>query len=150
MGSAGGIPISIQLDAAGDAAATFIFIVGGAFYVGDSTKVTLINGAVANNVFWVTAGASSIGISAQFVGTLIVHGAVTVGQGATINGGRVLVTAGAISLSSNTISIKSASSSSLASDLSVESQNLQGSGKHQKTHSEKTLKTHHHDNKQHQ
>jgi hypothetical protein len=78
MAGAGGIPVSITLDAAGDPTATFIFIVAGAFYVGDSTKVTLINGAVTDNVFWVTGGASSIGIAAQFVGTLIVHGAVNV------------------------------------------------------------------------
>jgi len=99
MGSAGGLPTELTLDAAGDSSAVFVFKVGGAFVVGAASTVTLINGAQSENVYWITGGATSIGISAVFTGTIIGTGAIVVGGSATILGGRVLSVVGAISMS---------------------------------------------------
>ena len=58
---AGAISLSatLILDGENDPNALFIIRTGGAFTTGAATIVTLINGANANNIFWVSEGASS-------------------------------------------------------------------------------------------
>ncbi len=51
-----------------------------------ATSVTLINGALPQNVFWQIAGATTIGSTAHFEGIILGQTAITVGNQATIIG----------------------------------------------------------------
>jgi outer membrane protein OmpA-like peptidoglycan-associated protein/uncharacterized cupredoxin-like copper-binding protein len=85
---------TITLDANNDSNAKFYFIVGAAFTVGASVTIALINGAQAENVYWVAgtfAGDMSLGATSTLVGNFLVNGTATLGGEAHING-RVLAT----------------------------------------------------------
>jgi len=51
---------TLYLNAEGDANAVFVIQVKGAFSTSVNSKVNLINGALAQNVFWMVDGAVSI------------------------------------------------------------------------------------------
>jgi LruC domain-containing protein len=98
IGGASSIAGTLTLDAQGDSNALFIFKNGGAFTTGAGAKVVLINGASADNVFWLASGAVSMAASTRFSGNLIANvGAVDLGDGGELNG-RMLSTTGAVSL----------------------------------------------------
>ncbi len=86
------MPGDITLDGAGNSTATFIFRIAGQFNVASSIAVTLVNCAFSKNVYWVIDGAVTIGSSTVFVGTIIAGGAIELGSGTTIQGGRALST----------------------------------------------------------
>jgi len=95
IGAAGSIAGNLTLDAGGDPNAMFIFQFGGAFTTGASSRVNLINGAEACNVFWIAEGAMSMVALTEMKGTLISNnGAISLGAGGTLDG-RMLSTAGA-------------------------------------------------------
>ena len=95
IGAAGSIAGNLTLDAAGVPNAIFIFQFGGAFTTAGSSKVNLINGAEACNVFWIAEGAISMVALTEMKGTLISNnGAISLGAGGTLDG-RMLSTAGA-------------------------------------------------------
>jgi hypothetical protein len=103
IATAGSVGGTVTLDALGDPDAVFIFKFEGAFTMGAGASILLMNGAKAENVFWIAEGASSIGASANVIGTLIAHpGAVSMGVGCTLNG-RMLSTSGAITLATGTV-----------------------------------------------
>ena len=84
----------ITLDAEGNPDARFYFVIGAAFTVGASVSVQLINGAQAQNVFWVVgtqAGDMTLGASSILVGNFLVAGTATLGASIQLTG-RVLVT----------------------------------------------------------
>lgn len=98
VGGAGSIAGTLTLDAQGDSNALFIFKIGGAFTTGAGAKVVLINGASADNVFWLAKGAVAMAASTSISGNLIADvGAVSLGAGGELNG-RMLSTTGAVSL----------------------------------------------------
>jgi gliding motility-associated-like protein len=97
-GGAGSIAGALTLDGEGDSDAFFIIKFEGAFTVGTDSSVTLINGARASNVFWISQGAISVGARSAIKGTLFAHpGAVTLGVNSTIEG-RLLTSEGAITV----------------------------------------------------
>ncbi|MGP8215229.1 MAG: ice-binding family protein [Bacteroidia bacterium] len=85
----------LTLNAKGDSNAVFILETPDAFSSTANSKVRLINGAKACNVFWKLDGAVSIGTGNVICGTIISGGAITMGSGDTLNG-RVLTTNGLI------------------------------------------------------
>lgn len=96
VGGAGSVAGALTLDAQGDQNAVFIFKINGAFTTGAGTTVTLINGATANNVFWIVEGAIVMAASTSMKGTLIANnGAVSMGVSGTLEG-RMLSTTGAV------------------------------------------------------
>jgi LruC domain-containing protein len=98
VGGAGSIAGTLTLDAQGDSNALFIFKIGGAFTTGAGAKVVLINGASADNVFWLAKGAVAMAAPTSISGNLIADvGAVSLGAGGELNG-RMLSTTGAVSL----------------------------------------------------
>ena len=101
-GAASTLNGDLILDGQGNSNAVFIFKIGGALATGTSSRVTLINGASFCNVYWQVNGAVSLGTSSVFRGTLLVNGAISLANGASLFG-RALSTAGAISLNNNTI-----------------------------------------------
>lgn len=104
LGAASTINGNLILDAQGDANASFIFQIDGQLSTTTLSNVQLINGASACNVFWQINGAVALGDSSVFVGTMLVQGAISLLQGATLNG-RGLSTAGAISLAENIVNL---------------------------------------------
>lgn len=86
------------LDAAGDPNAVFIFQIQGAFSANASSKIYLINGALACNVFWKIEGLVSLASGTTMRGTIIANNAaIVMSTGDTLEG-RALTTAGAITV----------------------------------------------------
>ena len=92
---------TLTLDGGGNPDAVFIFQIGGALSVGASAQVALINGAQPCNVFWAVNGATTIGATSKFAGTVMTAVGVTVGAGSRVNGR--LLAAGAITMASTAI-----------------------------------------------
>jgi hypothetical protein len=77
---------NLTLDADGDS--NSVFIIKSPTYISTAagSSVTLINGAKASNVFWVTEGYMSMGADARISGNILANGYVTVGAGASVLG----------------------------------------------------------------
>ncbi|MDO9512403.1 MAG: ice-binding family protein [Bacteroidales bacterium] len=88
---------TLYLNAMGDANATFVIKVYGALSTSTYSKVLLINGTQAKNVYWMVSGAVSINDYSIFNGTIICNnGAMSLNTGVVLNG-RALTTTGIIS-----------------------------------------------------
>lgn len=93
---------TLTLDGQGNSSSLFVFRMTGAFSTGASAVVNLINGANANNVFWVAQGACSIGAANTFRGTVISLAAINIGSGSIIEG-RIASAGGALSGTASTV-----------------------------------------------
>ncbi|MBC7384053.1 MAG: tandem-95 repeat protein [Bacteroidia bacterium] len=99
MNAAATLTDSLNLNAQGNANAVFIIQVIGAFSTGNNSKINLLNGAKASNVFWLVEGATSLGTLSSFKGTIIGNnGSISAGVGSMVEG-RLLTTIGAINYS---------------------------------------------------
>jgi len=88
----------LTLDAEGNPNAVFIFKIQGAFSTSANSSINLINGALANNVFWVVEGAASMATGTSIKGNIIANnGAISMGADCTLEG-RALSTTGAVSV----------------------------------------------------
>ena len=92
---------NMTLDAEGDPNAVFIFQVDGALATAAGSSVLLVNGAQASNVYWVVRGAAGTGALSIFVGSLLAHGAITIGAGTALSGRALSLDA--VTLADNTI-----------------------------------------------
>lgn len=88
---------TLYLDAQDNANAVFIIKINGALSTSTYSKVILINGAQAKNVYWKIEGATSINNYSVFCGTIVCNnGALgALNTGVTLNG-RALTTNGAL------------------------------------------------------
>ncbi|HXB40812.1 MAG TPA: ice-binding family protein [Bacteroidia bacterium] len=94
---------TLYLNALGDVNAVFVLQLKGALSTSTYSKVLLINGAKAKNVFWNVDGAVSINDYSVFNGTIICNnGAVNLNTGVTLNG-RALTTTGNYSTTAITV-----------------------------------------------
>ena len=83
--------------------AIFVFKIIGALNMAAETKINLINGALASNIFWNIGGALNLGANCDVQGTFIcLAGAPALGANCTIKG-RVFTIAGAIASDSDKI-----------------------------------------------
>jgi hypothetical protein len=97
-GAAASILGTLKLDAQGDPNALFIFKIGGALTTAAGTTVTLVNGALASNVFWIANGAIAMAAGTTMVGKVIGYdGAVSMGAGCVLDGS-LYANAGAVSI----------------------------------------------------
>ncbi len=88
----------LYLNAQGNANAVFIFQIDAAFSTNPSSKIKLINGALACNVFWKVEGLVSIASATFMRGTIIAHNAaIDMNVNDTLEG-RALSIAGAVTL----------------------------------------------------
>ncbi len=94
---------NLYLNAQGNANAIFFIKIYGALSTSVASNVILINGAQADNVYWLVTGATGIDGNSVFNGNLIgVNGAIsTLSTGVQVNG-RLLTTDGAFSTSAVT------------------------------------------------
>ena len=88
----------LTLDGGGNANSIFIIRGSAAVATNADSEVELINGATANNVFWVSEGALSTGATTKMKGTLFAHNsAISLGAGTTLVG-RMFTNQGAASM----------------------------------------------------
>ncbi len=100
--SAATLTSTITLDAQGNPGAVFIFQINGSFSAATNSKVRIINGGLACNVYWKTEGLASIGSGSTMRGTIVAHNAaISFGTLDTLEG-RALSLNGAITLNSLT------------------------------------------------
>ena len=100
---------NLTLDAQGDPNAIFIFKINNELSISALSKIVLVNGAEAWNVFWVTGcvagGAISIGQGSIMKGTFLANGAAISMQTSCVLEGRLITTAGAVNMIASTIEI---------------------------------------------
>jgi hypothetical protein len=85
ISAAGSIAGTLILDAQNNPSAKFILKFGGAFTSGTYATTQLINGAQANNIYWIVEGAFSLAANATISGTVIANGAISIGVNNTLN-----------------------------------------------------------------
>lgn len=99
---------SLYLDAQGNPNGVFVIKINGAFSTSTYSKVKLINGAQAKNVYWKIEGAVNINNYSVFKGTIVCNngalGAINTG---VVIDGRALTTNGALSTTAVTITANS-------------------------------------------
>lgn len=85
ISTAGSIAGTLTLDAQNNPSAKFILKFGGAFTSGTYATVLLLNGAQANNIYWIVEGAFSLAANSTISGTVIANGAISIGVNNTLN-----------------------------------------------------------------
>ncbi|RKR91414.1 uncharacterized protein DUF3494 [Micromonospora pisi] len=93
---------TLTLDGANDPNSVFIFQVGSDLITATDSRINLIRGAQACNVFWQVTSSATLNTRSVFVGTILALQSATLGEGATV-AGRVLARNGAVTLIHNTI-----------------------------------------------
>lgn len=88
--------LDLSLDALGDSNAVFIFQIQGAFSSTAGSRIILLNGAKACNVFWKVEGLISLASGTKICGTMVANqAAIQMSSGVELNG-RALSTTGAV------------------------------------------------------
>ncbi|OFE14224.1 hypothetical protein BA895_11455 [Humibacillus sp. DSM 29435] len=101
-GGALGLTGTLTLDAGGDSNAVFIFQASSTLITGSASRVLLLGGANACNVFWKVAKSATLGTGSTFNGTILALTSVSAKTGASVRG-RLLARNGAVTLDNNTI-----------------------------------------------
>lgn len=92
-----GLTGTLTLDGLGNPNAVFIFQIGSSLTTASVSRIELVNGAQACNVFWQVTSSATLGTNSNFVGSIFALTSITATTGATING-RVLARNGAVTL----------------------------------------------------
>ncbi|MFT2712523.1 ice-binding family protein [Clavibacter sp. Sh2126] len=92
-----GLTGTVTLDAQGDPSAVFVIQAPSTLTTGSSSRVSLVNGAQACNVFWQVSSSASLGTNSGFAGSILALTSISVGTGATVDG-RALARNGAVTL----------------------------------------------------
>jgi hypothetical protein len=101
-GSSIGLTGTLTLDAQDNPDAVFVFQAGSTLTTASDSKVELINGAQASNVFWQVGSSATFGTGTSFVGHVLAFTSITATTGANFQG-QLLAINGAVTLDSNTI-----------------------------------------------
>ncbi|KAH7413969.1 hypothetical protein DE146DRAFT_762485, partial [Phaeosphaeria sp. MPI-PUGE-AT-0046c] len=92
---------SLLLNGQNDPNAVFVFQIGQSLTTAINSKVILVNGARACNVFWQVGSGASLGAATTFVGNIVARVSITADAGVTVQGG--LYTNGEITLTNDQI-----------------------------------------------
>ena len=103
-----GVTISKGVTLEGGPNAVWIFQVAGTLKQANATKVTLVGGAMAKNIFWQVAGAVTLGTTAHFEGVILAKTLIAVNTGASVEGRLLAQTA--VTLQENAITEPASSS----------------------------------------
>jgi hypothetical protein len=87
----------------------WIFQISGKITQANGTKLILIGGAQAKNIFWQAFGVVSLGTTAHSEGIIMAKTAITLGTGASVNGRLLAQTA--VTLNANTVTVPAAATS---------------------------------------
>ena len=95
-----GVTGTLTLDGGGNPNATFVFQAGSSLTgVGN---IVLINGAQAQNVYWVNGAAATIGVGSAWQGNILAVSSITLNDNVTLLG-RALTRIGAVTLGNNNV-----------------------------------------------
>jgi HD-GYP domain-containing protein (c-di-GMP phosphodiesterase class II) len=97
-----GITGTVTLDAKGDPDAVFIFKSASTLITASGSRVKLVNGAQAANVFWQVGSSATLGTNSVLRGNVLALASITVTTGTTVDG-RMLARTGAVTLDSDNI-----------------------------------------------
>src|SRR6195256_807249 len=103
-----GLTGDLTLDGHGDPSAVFIFQVGSTLTTASGSRVVLLDGAQACNVYWQVGSSATLGTGSSFRGNILALTSITLTTGATVEG-RTLARNGAVTLDTNTITRPSCS-----------------------------------------
>ncbi|KAF8147902.1 fungal antifreeze protein exerts hyperactivity By constructing an inequable beta-helix, partial [Mycena galopus ATCC 62051] len=81
-----GVTIATGITIAGGPADTWIFQISGSFNQAANVQVTLIGGALSQNIVWAVAGPVTVGANAIFEGNILAQTNVAIGTNAVDNG----------------------------------------------------------------
>ncbi|MFY9265769.1 MAG: ice-binding family protein [Solirubrobacterales bacterium] len=93
---------SLNLNAQGNPNAVFIFQAGSSLTTATGSRVNLVNGAQACNVFWQIGSSATLGTGSTFVGNILALTSTSLNDSVTVNG-RVLARNGAVTLINDTV-----------------------------------------------
>ena len=131
-----GLTGTLTLDAQGDPHAVFLFQSASTLITASSSKVMIINGGNACNVFWQVTSSATLGTSSVFVGTVLALTSITATTGVVIFG-RLLARNGAVTLDSNQMNRPSCTAATSATATTgaagAATTNLPGTGIHHVT-----------------
>lgn len=96
-----GITGTLTLDGQNNPNSVFIFKAASTLITASSSKVLLINGARADNIFWQVGSSATLGTYSIFKGNILAQASITATTGATIEG-RALAQTAAVTLDTNT------------------------------------------------
>ncbi len=111
-----GLTGTLTLDAAGNSNAAFIFKAGSTLTTASGSRVLLINGAQACNVFWQVGSSATLGTTTDFKGNILALTDITLNTNAAVEG-RVLARNGEVTLDTNRITRASCTVSSGATPV---------------------------------
>jgi hypothetical protein len=92
------IPIDVTIS--GGPNDVWIFQVAGTLNMSSAVRITLSGGAQAKNIYWVVAGAVTLGTTSHFEGTIIGKTGINMQTGASINGRMLAQTAVTLQMNS--------------------------------------------------
>ncbi|MDQ3291195.1 MAG: ice-binding family protein, partial [Bacteroidota bacterium] len=92
---------TINLDAANDPNAVFIFQVRGGLITAASTTIRLLNNARRMNIFWQVTDTVNIGTRSNMAGNILAQNSIRLGKDAAVNGGRLLSLSNKVVLNKN-------------------------------------------------
>ena len=93
---------TLTLDAKGDPNAFWIFQIGSTLTTSDGSKVLVINGGSACNVFWQVGSSATLGKANVFGGNIVAFSTIVAQTGSSISG-RALARNGAVTMDANAI-----------------------------------------------
>jgi hypothetical protein len=99
---------TVILDGGGDPNAAFVFKAASTLVTASASRVVLVNGAQACNVFWQVGSSATFGTTTAFAGTVIADISITATTGTTFDG-RLLARHGAVTLDTSTITVPACS-----------------------------------------
>lgn len=94
---------ALTLNALGNPDAVWVFRVRSTLVTASNSKVILINGAQACNVFWQVGNSVTLGTGSDFAGNILTLNSITLNAGARVNG-RIFARNGTVTLNANSIS----------------------------------------------
>lgn len=97
-----GVTGTLTLDAEGDSHAVFIFQAASTLITAPASRVSLVNGAQACNVYWQVGSSATLDTTTSFKGTILALTSIALKTGATLEG-RALARNGEVTLDSNVI-----------------------------------------------
>ena len=92
----------LTLDAQGDPNTVFVFQAGSTLTTASGSRVRLINGAQACNVYWQVGSSATLGTTTAFAGNILALTSISVNRGVVL-AGRALARNGAVTLIDDTI-----------------------------------------------
>ncbi len=99
---------TLTLDAGGNPGAVFLFQSASTFVSGSTSRVLLVNGANACNVFFQVGSSATLGTGSSLVGTFLVRASITATTGSSVLG-RLLARSAAVTLDANLVSLPTCS-----------------------------------------